>query len=195
MSGKSKGWLGTKRRVLCGYCGSESRYDNLRRHINTAHGKEFQFKYSVIEPKQNVLSLLKKKEEIPDNNNEQPEDESDIVKRIASESAASSEQYNIDIPFVDTSVEVAADDVGTSDGDQVRTEKRKIDESDDVGEYSGSHVPATKVVKVDGTSFEQRLAMFEETILKKVDQRMNNIEDILKDSRGDGDKERMMRLC
>ena len=48
----SKGWLGTKRKVTCGYCGTESRLDNLRRHINTIHGKDVDMKFNAIEPKE-----------------------------------------------------------------------------------------------------------------------------------------------
>ena len=53
-----KGWLGTKRKVTCGYCGTESRLDNLRRHINTIHGKDVEMKFNAIEPKESVKSFF-----------------------------------------------------------------------------------------------------------------------------------------
>ena len=70
MSGPSKGWLGSKKIVLCAHCGKESRYDNLSRHTSTKHGKNVPVKFTVIEPKTNVLNFLKTQEkEITDNNN------------------------------------------------------------------------------------------------------------------------------
>ena len=75
----SKGWLGSKRRVLCGYCKVVSRYDNLRRHINSVHGKEMQLKFTIIEPKDNVVTLFKKKDETSSNNNNKVDHESDSM--------------------------------------------------------------------------------------------------------------------
>ena len=54
----SKGWLGTKIKVTCGYCGTESRLDNLRRHINTIHGKDVDMKFNAIEPKESVKAFF-----------------------------------------------------------------------------------------------------------------------------------------
>ena len=73
MSGPSKGWLGSKRIVLCAHCGKKSRYDNLSRHTSTKHGKNVPVKFTVIEPKENVLTFLKTQEkDITDNNNKVP---------------------------------------------------------------------------------------------------------------------------
>ena len=71
MSSTSKGWLASKRNVLCGYCKTESRKDNLRRHIDNVHGKELETKFIIIEPKRGIINFLKKQDEdsIPTNNN------------------------------------------------------------------------------------------------------------------------------
>ena len=70
MSGTSKGWLGSKQRVLCGHCGKESRFDNLPRNTRKVHGQNSKVKFKVIEPKDNALALLKSKEmKQTDNNN------------------------------------------------------------------------------------------------------------------------------
>ena len=81
MSGTSKGWLGSKRIVHCGHCGKESRYDNLARHITKVHGKNASFKYNVIEPKDNVLTLLKSKEKIQTDNNNVEGDVADLSNK------------------------------------------------------------------------------------------------------------------
>ena len=65
MSSTSKGWLGSKRRVICSHCGKESRLDNLPRHTAKVHGDNAPVKYSVIEPKDNVISFFKAKEKEP----------------------------------------------------------------------------------------------------------------------------------
>ena len=64
----SKGWLGSKRRVLCGYCNTESRFDNLRRHT-LVHGKDLPLKYTPIESTESVKSFLLSKSQNNNNNN------------------------------------------------------------------------------------------------------------------------------
>ena len=64
----SKGWLGSKRRVLCGYCNIESRFDNLKRHT-LVHGKDLPLKYTPIESTESVKSFLITKSQNNNNNN------------------------------------------------------------------------------------------------------------------------------
>ena len=77
-SGKAgKGWLGSKRKVLCGYCNCESRYDNLPRHIKSNHGTDLPLKYKVIQAKESILSLLVKKSSENDDNGENNNEDND----------------------------------------------------------------------------------------------------------------------
>ena len=87
MSSTSKGWLGSKRRVICSYCGKESRYDNLSRHTISVHGKNTQVKYSVIEPKENVLTLFKTKEKVPTDDLDNTDTHDENNRREESEGA------------------------------------------------------------------------------------------------------------
>ena len=105
MSTTPKGWLGSKRRVLCGYCGTESRHDNLRRHTDSRHGKDTEVKFSVIEPKESILSLIHKQKTSSGNNNDQPGGDKDLVEQNVND--------NVDPESFDTSVNnEAGGDVG-----------------------------------------------------------------------------------
>ena len=70
-----KGWLGSRRRVICGYCSLESRYDNLRRHISNVHGKDLPIKYKVIKVKDSIKHFLINKPGDDEDNNNKGHDE------------------------------------------------------------------------------------------------------------------------
>ena len=103
MSSTSKGWLGSKRRVICSYCGKESRYDNLSRHTISVHGQKTPVKYSVIEPKDNVISLFKAKEKVPTDNLDISDNYDDENKEKGSDGAgAEGDSDLINLLHVDT---------------------------------------------------------------------------------------------
>ena len=70
----SKGWLGSKRRVLCGYCNTESRFDNLKRHT-LVHGKDLPLKFTPIENKKSVKSFFVSKSQATNNNQKELDSE------------------------------------------------------------------------------------------------------------------------
>ena len=137
MSSISKGWLVSKSNVLCGYWKTESRKDNLRRHIDNVHGKDLEIKFTIIEPKRNIISFFKKQDEnsIETNNNKVGQKED-------------AETHCVDqIEQIDNSVK------------KNLAEKRKHDD-DDIEE------PKPKQSKIQNDYFHKKMVEFEEKICK-----------------------------
>ena len=162
----SKGWLGTKRKVTCGYCGTESRLDNLRRHINTIHGKDVDMKFNAIEPKESVKAcFLKKKEESDDHQKYE-----DMVP-----------EYSMVDVETEESCEIG--DVRDCDDDNLNTNKsllkRKVEDSD-----NEDKTPAAKISHIDIDHFDRKLNEFGDKLYNKFDERMNTMEQIIKEKKG-----------
>ena len=155
MSSSSKGWLASKRKVLCGYCKTESRKDNLRRHIDNVHGKELETKFTIIEPERGIINFLKK----------QDEDSIETNNNIVNQQEGAETHYVDQIEQIDDSVE------------ENLAEKRKQESSAD-DDMEG---PEPKQSKIEADYLHKKMVEFEEKICKKIDERMDSIEKLVKD--------------
>ena len=165
-SGGGKGWLGSKRRVLCGYCSLESRYDNLKRHIQSVHGNNMQFKYKVIEVTESVKNFLVKK--VEDNNNEEivKVDEEEVVRG----DTIQDELYQP--PDDDLGIGGTVSTVGAGGEDDSETDNEEDGSSKDTGEnrlkrkgeQSVPANPSIKVPRIEIETFENKSL----AVLKKI---------------------------
>ena len=192
MSSTSKGWLGSKRRVICSYCGKESRYDNLSRHTISVHGQKTPVKYSVIEPKDNVISLFKAKEKVPTDNLDISDNYDDENKEKGSDGAgAEGDSDLINLLHVDTNQnETEAGGSGAvvmlerdveSDNDDMENNtakesfcqselKRKVSETKD---YNANE---EKKIRLDFDAFEKKLDSFKDNLFNKIDEKFSNLD-------------------
>ena len=162
----NKGWLGSKRKVSCGYCGTESRYDNLRRHINNVHGKDVDMKFNIIEPKESVKAFfMKNTEESVDNKKYE-----DMVPEYSMKDVETEESCEIE-------------DIRDCDNDNLNTKKsllkRKVEDSD-----NEDKTPAAKISHIDIDHFDRKQDEFEDKFFNKFDERMNTMEQIIKEKKG-----------
>ena len=188
MSSTAKGWLGSRRKVLCGYCNTESRYDNLRRHTTNIHGKEFEIKFTVIEPKQSILSFLQRHDDVGSkNNNDPPEGEKDLVDVDVEEELVDHEppgdktENETDLVLQsenEDGIEIF-DDSAVPEGSVKR--KCEISNDDDI-------TPAPKVNRIEDEYLDKKLGEFGEKLFKRVDERMITIEKFIKDNKDEGKK-------
>ena len=158
----AKGWLGSKRRVLCGYCKAESRLDNLSRHT-LVHGKDLPLKYETIVAKNNVKSffLPQTKPDYVVNNNLHEKDSN-------KETDAAEVTEKIDVENK-VEINVMSDD----NSDDIENDKPSLKRKPDNFPVGCS---SEKIVKVDSKVEFENLGYI---IINKVNERFDGLEKIL----------------
>ena len=180
---------------MCGYCNTESRFDNLKRHT-LVHGKDLPLKFTPIENKESVKSFFVSKSQATNNNQKELDSETqndDAQLAIFDESNVIGDCSDERGIVADGSDHDEADSVVLGDNTDDSSEKigLKGDRGTNVEKYSikrrlendPSCSSSTKSRKVEMTQehfdFDKKFEDLGEMLISKVNERLQAVEKLL----------------